>query len=254
MAKIWQAGALATLLWASPGFAGTVFTDGSFTDWGITGYLSGPYESLNGGTSADTLATQGNPGAAYRIILGVPDGVGSIQWGIALAAAYSSSIVYNPSASGALNSIDASLDFNCVSSVNCHGSGEDFGFAIRQGGLDFIDTATNLNSGNVLPIDQWHTSSASGLSASDFSLVNLQLSGYLTNNAVHPDFTAAGAPISIGFYAVNWAGGSPYGETTYYDNFSATVNDQVGAPEPSSVILAMTGFAVLFIRCRKRLA
>lgn len=96
MTKIWQVGVMAALLCASPVFAGTVFTDGRFTDWWINGYLSGPYGSLNGDMSSDTLVTQGNPGAAYRIILGAPNGAGSSQWGIALATAYSSSIVYNP--------------------------------------------------------------------------------------------------------------------------------------------------------------
>lgn len=199
----------ALLSWQTLAAAITV-SDSTFanTDWTLTSFSSG-----NGGTAtAAQVLSGGNPGA-YRSVTDTLNSGGTPS--VVLAASIYSPFTYNPAVSGAIASVDFSEDAACIS--GCFGSGQSTGPALLQGGVIYVLGSSSVITG---PGSTFLNHSLSGLTALDFGAVSL--TGFtFTDNTVHPNFSAGGAPIQFGFLSSNGTGpgGIGYTLTAGVDNW-----------------------------------
>jgi len=84
----------------------------------------------------------------------------------------------------------------------------------------------------------WDTLTMTGLTAAHFRT--------WSNVNAHPDFSASGAPILLGFATGNDNGGSTLSRAAGFDNWSMTVTQ---VPEPSTaVLLGIVGLGLLVRR------
>jgi hypothetical protein len=176
------------------------FNEQTFTGWNLT-VISG---SL-GDQSGRQIATGGHPDKYWEVTTNVNTLVFS-------RSTNASNFSYDPG-TGAIESIDFSFDFNPISAF---GQGQAVGIVLEQAGTfySYYDGITGNTSG-------WDAvgKAGAGLLATNF----LAQSG--TGN---PNFSAAGAPITIGLLTGN-SGGQTI--AVGYDNFSVTLNR---VPTPSS--------------------
>jgi len=118
---------------------------------------------------------------------------------------------YSPSVSGAIDSIDFSVDVQFVAGTPTATAGHGIGLTARQGSNIYGATAgaTGANA-------NWLTKSRVGITSTDFVLVA---------GTGSVDFSCTAQPIVFGFYTSNSIG--PNGSVTRtatYDNFSVSVN------------------------------
>jgi hypothetical protein len=101
------------------------------------------------------------------------------------------------------------------------------------------------------------TNSYSGLTADDFSLVDVTNAG-LSDLTQHPDFSGAGGVIQFGFASENSALNSGYTVGSGYDNFTSHVRafqpTTGGVPEPATWGLMVLGFGGLGAVLRRQRA
>jgi hypothetical protein len=205
-------------LLASASFApAAVFTDGNFLDseWTMT-----TFPTSATGQFTERIASGGNPGAYKR--------VATINNNFTYNAHLRAFMTYDPAASGAITSLDWSIDFK---NFNSFGLGQGYGIVLSQGGTLYRGSffATGLAGG-------WQTTSQTGLTAANFTE---GISG-----AANPNFTASGAPITFGFMTSN---GNAATIDIGYDNYRV---DIASVPEPAT--LATLSLGILAVRRRKR--
>jgi hypothetical protein len=125
--------------------------------------------------------------------------------------------VYNPSLSGAINSISFSFDREYTGRS---GGTPDpfFGLVVFQGSTYYETTASDT------PFGTWMNLSGSALTANDFSNV-------AGPGGLHPDFSATGAPLTFGYADGTGSGPATITLTTGVDNFDVTINN---VPEPGT--------------------
>jgi hypothetical protein len=214
--------------------AGTItFTDGTFNlaDWNST------QTAGNGSLATSQQPNGGNPGTYLRV-----DHLDFtyLFW----ATHYFAGATYNPSVSGAVASVNWSIDEYAI--LNFSGIGVGTAAAIRQGGQDFYYVPTlNVNSGS-----SWLTLMNSvPLTAADFT----------SNSApgAHPDFSAAGGEMSFGFVTANdnqqWSTSRAAG----FDNWRFDVIQQQDTggqvPEPSTILMVGgAGLGLAWLRRRQK--
>lgn len=197
------------------------FSDGTFNnaDWSQASFQYGP----NGGSGAPTqVFTGGNPGAARYIT----NSCGSFFSG-ALNAQYYEAFSYNPAIDGPLSALAFSIDSRFQDGLQA------LSFVVRQGG-------STWQAGYFLNTSQWVTYSLAP-TASDWAA--------MTGSSVPtptPDFSAAGAPITFGFWTGNGtAGGFGYTRSGWFDNFTVSF-----IPTPGAASAALLGVALMGRRRR----
>lgn len=192
------------------------FTDGNFSDsdWSMMTFPSSP-----GGQFTEQISAGGNPGAYKR--------VATINNNFTYNAHLRSGFTYDPSSSGAISSIDWSIDFKNYFSF---GLGQGFYVALIQDGIIYHGSIqiTALLTG-------WHSAPQSGLTSFMFTD---GISG-----SAHPNFSASGNPMTFGFATSN---GNAATIDVGYDNYSLTVN---AVPEPAPFWVTGLGLALV---CRRR--
>ncbi|PZQ56415.1 MAG: hypothetical protein DI570_20930 [Phenylobacterium zucineum] len=237
---------VATLLFAAPA-AATTFSDSTFD---TSGYVLGEYAGASVTTTLGQTAS-GNPGTALEGTYAA--GGGNVAG--TLFTALNSSFVYDPSVSGAITSLSASLDRYFAPSVD--GQPTNVGsyslrvLAEQDGALyQSIFTFGPFN----MPGGDWLTLSQTGILASDFKLFdpsNFGAAGTLTGL----DF--GGSAITFGFAmrsagAVDGSGNPvslPSAGVLRADNFRI---DIAAVPEPSTWAIMLVGFGVLGAALRRR--
>ncbi len=216
--------------------AGQTFTDSTFNLANYTQafYVSDPTATVN----VSQALTGGNPGSALQVLANVPAGNGFS----AAEAFANNSFVYDPSAHGALLSVDAAGDKYLHNNVTLYTNG--FRPLILQGGNYYYALLT------VPAIkDTWLSATQSGLAASDFSLFDFTTG--ITDTTQHPDFT--GGVMQFGLlnrFTQNSTMSSPW--DIRYDNLTIGIH---AVPEASSAVAfagMLVGGAGIFLRKRAR--
>ncbi|MCE9620596.1 MAG: hypothetical protein K8R92_11915 [Planctomycetes bacterium] len=198
--------AVASMLALAPTAAAdsVVFSDDTFptAGWG--------FEVVGSGESTPSQVTSGgNPGAFRRIVQAVDPDTG---WFFAFSKfGTNQSTRYVPSAQGAIESVDFSIQAQTVSVLN--GIVPDLSMGIKQGGLIFVQNQFFSQFAG-----SWTTYSHSGLIPADFTCIN-GIGGESL------DFSNSGAPIRFGFVSINGSfNGASTGGVFEYDNYQVTVN------------------------------
>lgn len=213
----------------------TSFSDGTFADTDWTSQIL-PYANSDPGASFSSgqVATGGFPGA-YRQT--TQNYIGPNQ-GIVVGHVATNE-VYNP-AGGALASLDFDFDFNFF---NYPGTGPNPSFAVGVGALVEQGGQYYLAGGPAAVSNTW-VHYALSKTAADFSL--------LTNPSAHPDFSAAGGVIRLGYFTANGTCCEvPTSTTSGLDNWNAQLNS-TSAPEPAAWALMLLGFAATGAALRRR--
>ena len=239
---------------AGPAFAGSVqASDDDFTpsDWTISLFTIGNGASV----SASQQAAGGNPGP-YRSIRNVVASSPAIApfFSAILGAHIFGGFTYDPSATGAITSIDYSEDAICIL-PNCFGDGQAVGVIVRQNGNTYLH-----GLGITTSSTSWHTISDAGLGALDFVL--LDGSDDFVDGTSHPDFSVNGDPIEVGFARYNSTCVSCGGYTldAGIDNWRVVINfedlntdtpsddgpsDTPRVPAPGALLLLAIGVTTL---------
>ena len=211
----------ALLAWNTPAVAVTV-SDSTFldTDWTLTQFTSG----TGGSVTAAQVLSGGNPGS-FRNVTDTLTGGGTQS--VVLGASIYAPFTYDPGVSGAIATLDYTEDAACTS--GCFGSGQSTGPAILQGGNMYILGSTLITGPGTAFVN--HT--LNGLTALDFGLVSLTAST-IVDTTQHPDFSAGGAPIKVGFFRANGTGpgGIGYALAAGIDNWQVSVVPTAGPPPP----------------------
>ncbi len=216
--------AAAALLVASGARADVTFSDTEFANsgWGLDTITVGA-----GGTSVGTQTSGGNPGFGRQVTNNITIGgevYGLHRYGTTTATRY------EPILSGAITSVDFTIDSKFISGIG--GLGHGIALGAKQGSAVYragFDTTGNTGL--------WETHASSGSTAASF--VSL-------NGGPAIDFSATGAPIRFGFLVSNGAVNETYNNVVLYDNFRVVIHN---VPAPTGVaVLGLGGLAA----CRRR--
>lgn len=194
------------------------FSDGTFNDpnWSMV-----TFPTSATGQFTEQITAGGNPGAYKR--------VATINNNFTYNAHLRTAFTYNPSVSGAISTIDWSIEYK---NFLTFGQGQGFYLVIEQGGNLYRNGffATGLGSG-------W-------LGAGQGSLTEGTFTEGISGSA-HPNFSASGSTITFGFGTSN---GNAATIDIGYDNYSVTITP---VPEPGTLVFLGVG-AVAVLRRRKR--
>jgi len=204
-----------------PSFGETIYTDGDFTNWTLVD-ASQPTFS----TTISRLTTGGNPAACLELI------THSGTTGLAHGFAMNDDAVWSPTTSGAIDSVQLSID---VRSISGWGFGHQFKVAVEQDGKYYVAPTSASHTGSATT---WHTIGLGPYSSDSFGRF---VAWNDLDATQHPGFSAGGSPIKFGFEVGNH---SSRDYTQRYDNWSLLVN---AVPEPS--VLAMLASGALVLGC-----
>ncbi|MBX3379264.1 MAG: hypothetical protein KF805_04165 [Phycisphaeraceae bacterium] len=189
------------------------FTPGAFVTQQITGGL--------GGGASLTQTGAGNPGNAGVVNLSVTpgppaNGLGSWSW----LACFSTQRTFDPTAIGAIASIDCSLDSAWIGG-SVGPTVQSNALVVRQNGKVYYAPLPLTSLGG------WVTANTNGITSGVFQEI-ISVGDQFLNPASHPDFSASGEPIEVGFARGNSNGGGSnfagYSNSVGADNFIATVH------------------------------
>lgn len=226
---------LVSLVCANAACADMAFFDGTFSnaDWQVSSIFQG----YNGGSVSGAQAgSGGNPGT-YRIVNTTVNGIGSHPYANVLGFQQRLGATYDPTVQGAISTVDFSIDFL---NINTFGNGQQYEIALLQNGLLY-----GLLPHITQTVTGWQHDSSNGLTANDFyQIVNAPPLFYF-DGAHHPDFSATGSPISLGFQTWTATTDVPFTLTVGYDNWGVTVHS---IPEPGMFLLAALGGLALLAK------
>ncbi|MEM7407116.1 MAG: hypothetical protein AAF458_17590 [Pseudomonadota bacterium] len=212
--------------------ATVTFQDTEFNTVGNEWFTVNTQNAGGNSSSVGSLGAGGNPGSLLQGTVNLtPPHPTSVN-----ASAFAPQFVFDPSAEGAINAFDFSMD-----ATGFRGNFA-FGIALRQNGNIF---QRQLN--NILQIDPFITQAQIGLTAADFAAVD---------NAGTLDFSDSGSAIDFGFFyrtSTAPAGNQSFQFSARFDNFSVVIdNAAVEASEPVSLGLAAGGLALAGMVRRRR--
>jgi hypothetical protein len=197
----------------------TTFFDDTFNDSDWTRFAEHQSGPLFFEETAEQRTSGGNPGA-YRHM--------THYWGSGTQVFVfhlNNNAIYDPSAQGAIVSINYSADIiGFYYSPNFGVFGD--GILIEQDGRLFR-TVTQGNPFNNL----WQTKSFTGLTADNFTALDDLVS--------HPDFSSAGSPIKFGYIRANTIFTTPATLSHGIDNWSVTIST---VPIKQEILNYQTGF------------
>lgn len=233
--------ALVSVAVAGSAQASVIFNDGTFnnSDWSLTVVTN----ATGTGSTAQGLQvpTGGNPNeyrrVRHQLVVTGPPFNGAVH-----SLHLNNNAFYTPSTQGAISYIDYSEDsINFVPDTIVPGNGQGAGLLIRQSGKYYRQNNPLL----IMPYSgysTWTANPAPGLLAADFFEVT-PLGTVLSTS--HPDFSATGSIMQLGFYRGN-SGNGGYDTDCGIDNWHVNI-----VPEPASVgLLALGG--LLFLNRRRR--
>jgi hypothetical protein len=231
--------ALAMCVASAPAFADALLTDSTFN---LANYTQlGPFE-FEGTISAAQCATCGNPGNGLKI--NETFGDTTTTTGETALGFVNNTVTYNPSISGPIVSINASVDKDATITGIGGTLGNTFRPLIEQDGNYYLAAIAGASfSPTTSPFTTGYISfSELGLVATDFLQFDFTTGLFGTAS---PNF--AGDPMEFGLAQITTLAGVTAGATLEqdYDNLSLTTS----TPEPSSVLLLSTlvlliGFAL----------
>ncbi|HXG46370.1 MAG TPA: PEP-CTERM sorting domain-containing protein [Methylomirabilota bacterium] len=196
--------------------ADSVYQDGAFApaDW-TTIQTAG-----NGSVATSLVPAGGNPDAYRRVDH-------QNFSGVLVAFHYRNGATYNP-ALGAVSTLSFSIDQLAI--LNHAGIGVGVLPAIQQNGINYLPSLSFLVNSSF----NWQTLSMTGLGAADFRTV--------ASASEHPDFSASGAPLLLGFVTANDNGGATLSRAAGFDNWNMVVT-----PVPESGTLALIGLGLVAV-------
>lgn len=195
--------------------------------------------SVNGSTgSSGPEVSGGNPDGFRSMFISLPRAP-SGQRAIGAVVNFRDGFQYNPALQGPVISFEMSFDHRrIVSSSGQMGAG----LAVRQDGEIYVATLFGLTPGST-----WQNEQAM-FTLTDF--VRLDSTNLIDglDNLSQPDFSTAGAPFEVGFFARNSTslGGLGYDRTYGIDNLNITV-----IPEVSTVTLLLGAFSFCLLARRR---
>ena len=203
---------------AGLGRAAVVFSNGTFAP----GTWTAPQKVGNGSVSSSQVVAGGNPGEYLRV-----DHLNFSY--VPIVFHYPTGATYSPSVQGAIDT--ASWSINKIAILNFDPYGVAVAGALLQNGQTCFPT---------LQLDSdisWVTLSGTSLTAADFSTRD--------NASAHPDFSATGSQIQIGFVTANDNTNRTASRAAGFDNWPVTVNQSETSPvpEPSALLLPGSGLA-----------
>ncbi len=226
---------LAAVGMALPVRAVTMISDGTFnnTDWNAT-KVDDSTVSGDASVVATQIGTGGNPGA-YRDIIHVWD---VVPGGVSVTFAHLfTPLTFDPS-TGTITSLSVSFSAFCDAAPIVNAIG--FGPILKQDGIYYAHSA----GAAALRGNGW-------TSFNFANLTELSFFDYYNTGSAHPDFSAAGSPIQLGFWSGN--GGSGFTSANHtasggVDNFQ--INATIAPiPEPSQfAMIGLSGVMGLVIR------
>jgi hypothetical protein len=206
--------------------ATTAFSDGDFSlsDYAFQNFTN------NQSVSITTNASKGNPGSSLEVA--ITAGRGNSE---GHQYFFNNSFLYDISASGAIESLEFSIDqyISSTLTLQTHGAG----LLILQNDNIYTYSVALPATENI-----FLHASAKGIRAHNFSLITDKATA-TSNKSIHPDFTKGS--LQFGF-ATGWtATGSLPRHTTIerLDNYSVTVSQ---VPESSSLLLVIFGALTVF--------
>lgn len=225
------ASVLTWLMMASAATAATVtFTDGTFAD---ADWSASKIVDTTAGTTATFVAgqvvTDGNPGA-YRQVQHNYDA------GIIVVGHLKSDAIYDPSFSGAIQSIDFSYDLIHLNPPPSQAVA--YGILLVQDGTYYRPGLSNIFD------ESWTGFSGSALTAANFILV-------AGSGPANPDFSATGGQMTFGYGSFNSNTGGQPGlvRLSGIDNWQVSIT---AVPLPPAAWLLGTAVASVALRGRFR--
>lgn len=214
------------------------FFDGEFAqaDWTLV-----ERHFLTAGTEIRRFPIDGNPDAFLSV-----ENRGGHRDSTTNSFYFKVGATYHPAIQGEILQIDYSEDSRFLANSGLTNSRiQAFSLGILQSGETYFvpnDGSEHLTN----PTSEWTTTPLTFRNANEFWSVDSN--GVVDVNA-HPDFSATGEEIQLGFYRGNSAGGSTsYSIDSAIDNWSVTITT-VAVPEPS--VLGLLGFASLATLLRR---
>lgn len=170
-----------------------------------------------GGAASHYVSSGGNPDTYRRVSLLVNSAPTCCTRSTIMIGHVMTGVSYNPATQGAITSVSYSEDARPYTPFSTF---EATGPLLRQDGVVYI--ARRLYTG-IEPA--WATLSASGFVAADFVAFDGGDPIDGVDDSVHPNFTASGSPIEVGFYRMLTTplGGQGFDTETAFDNFSLTL-------------------------------
>ena len=218
--------------------ASSTFSDGVFDplDWDLTVVVN---DNGGGNVPVQQINSGGNPDEFRRVTTFVETTTAGHRSTIFGFHEFKSSI-YDPSVSGAIASLDFSIDFM---NIDVHGNGQGFALAVEQGG-DIYFAGVNHTTAAGFMLNTWQSLSTPEIVASDFELVDLSVDN-LRDPTIHPDFSSSGSPIVFGFHTRDTIPPNvPVGIFAEldvgYDNWSVEITP---VPEPTTCTLALVALS-----------
>jgi hypothetical protein len=230
---------------AGPATAGFVtYYDGTFNDadWQLT-ILEG-----GGGGSVIPLqiASGGDPGEYRRVTdivdppLAIPPG--SVVYGLH----FRPDAVFTPATQGAIQSIDFGIDTIMFSGF---GQGESTRLILEQSGRIFRTIGPPFAANQP----GWTTHFRSLIQQNDFGLIVATADSVLIDVTQQPDFSSFGAPITFGFHTANSTNNpAGYSIVAGFDDWRVTVHTIAPVPEPSMMVLLVSGAFSCALAARRR--
>jgi len=193
-----------------------IFQDGDFdpSQWQTHLFMTQTSTANN-----STLSSGGNP-ANFRSLY-MFSSTGILQpTGRSMVVELKTSAVVSPNALGGITQVDYAEDHFC----ECLGGGVLWGPALEQNGTYYIVAGNAMPNGiNVV----WNDETLLGLTETDFVEVDVNAATWSNPNS-HPDFSAAGSPVTFGFVrAKAFVGWTESG----MDNWTVHVNETVVSTE-----------------------
>jgi hypothetical protein len=213
---------------ASPADA-AVISDGELlsSSWNVTFAGSG----AGGGVSSERLSTGGNPDSMRRVNFSVSAAPSGATQSIVFALHLRNGFVHTPATNGPITSVSMAEDTKLLIAASFP---QQTGPLLRQDGVFYI--ARGGSTGSLLI---WGPRAHGPFAAQDFVALDTSDPFDGVDDSVHPDFSASGSPIEVGFFRAlsSGVGGGLKSSDCGLDNLVITVT----TPPPPGCVGDLNG-------------